>query len=420
MYSEWLLVASLVAGFYMAWNIGANDVANAMGTSVGSGAVTLRQAILIAAVFEFAGAVLVGADVTETISKGIVETTQFEPDGPLGADGPLQLAMGMFSALLAAGIWLQVATMWGLPVSTTHSIVGAVTGFGVLALGPAAVDWGQVGTIVLSWGVSPLTGALIAWAMFAFVRTSILRNDEPAEAARRVGPFLVGLVTVILVLSFIFKALKNVIDDPPPYVSYGSALACGVIATVVTAWFLRRKPQKQPNPYIYVERVFGWLQIITAIFVAFAHGANDVANAVGPLAAVVNIIGSGFRTLPHEVPVPFWVLALGGLGIVIGLATWGYKVIETIGRQITEMTPSRGFSAEFGAATTVLIASKLGLPISTTHTLVGSVIGVGLAQGMAAINLRVIGNIVNSWLATIPAAAGLSMLIFWILRAVLI
>lgn len=418
--SEWLLFATLAAGFYMAWNIGANDVANAMGTSVGSGALTLRRAIVVAAVFEFAGAVLVGSHVTETISKGIVETTLFEPQGPLGAEGPLLLAVGMFSALVAAGIWLQAATMWGLPVSTTHSIVGAVTGFGLLALGTSAVDWAQIGTIVLSWVVSPLMGALIAWAMFAFVRGAILRSDEPAEAARRVGPFLVGLVTVILVLSFIFKALRNVVENPPLFLSFGSALGCGVIAAVITAWFLRGKPQKQPNPYIYVERVFGWLQIITAIFVAFAHGANDVANAVGPLAAVVNIIGSGFRELPHEVAVPFWVLALGGLGIVIGLATWGYKVIETIGKQITEMTPSRGFSAEFGAATTVLIASRLGLPISTTHTLVGSVIGVGLAQGMAAIDLRVIGRIVNSWIATIPASAGLSMLIFWILRAVLL
>lgn len=415
-----LLILSVVGGLYMAWNIGANDVANAMGTSVGSGALTLRSAIVIAAVFEFSGAVLVGSHVTDTIRSGIVETTLFAPTGALGAEGPLTLALGMFAALLAAGIWLQVATMWGLPVSTTHSIVGAVAGFAVVALGTAAVNWGVLGTIVLSWVVSPLTGALIAWAMFMFVRASILRHDEPAEAARRVGPWLVALVAMILVLSFVFKALKNVVEDPPLVMAWGAAIGVGLLAALVTRALLGRTFQKQANPYLYVERVFGWLQIVTAIFVAFAHGANDVANAVGPLAAVVGILQAGLTELPEAVPVPWWVLALGGAGIVAGLATWGYKVIETIGKQITEMTPTRGFSAEFGAATTVLIASRLGLPISTTHTLVGAVIGVGMAQGMAALNLRMIGNIVNSWLATIPAAAGLSMVLFVVLRAVFV
>ncbi len=418
--AEWLLILSVLAGFYMAWNIGANDVANAMGTSVGSGALTLRQAILVAAVFEFGGAVLVGTHVTDTIRSGILETAMFEPSGPLGPDGPLLLALGMFSALLAAGIWLQIATMWGLPVSTTHSIVGAVTGFGLIALGVEAINWGQLGTIVMSWVVSPLTGALIGGAMFAFIRRAILQNDDPAAAAKRIGPFLVALVAVILVLSFIYKALKNVVSEPPFILVVVSALGIGVLAAVATAAFLHSHQPKNLTPNAYVERVFGWLQITTAIFVAFAHGANDVANAVGPLAAVVNIVTSGLTELPDQVPVPLWVLGLGGVGIVIGLATWGYKVIATIGKQITEMTPSRGFSAEFGAATTVLIASRMGLPISTTHTLVGSVIGVGLAQGMAALNLGVIGKIVNSWLATIPAAAIIAMILFVALRAVFI
>lgn len=400
----------------MAWNIGANDVANAMGTSVGSGALTLRGAIVVAAVFEFSGAVLVGSNVTDTIRRGILDTALFEVTGPLGSDGPLILALGMFSALLAAGIWLQIATMWGLPVSTTHSIVGAVVGFGLVVLGFAAVDWRSVGMITLSWVVSPLTGALIGWAMFAFIRRSILRRSDPAEAARRIGPWLVSLVATILVLSFIYKALNNVLRDPPLLLAWGVALAAGLGFAGLTIWILGKRPQVQPNPYLYVERVFKWLQIATAIFVAFAHGANDVANAVGPVAAVVNITGSGFAELPHEVPVPTWILLLGGVGIVVGLATWGYKVIETVGKQITEMTPSRGFSAEFGAATTVLLASVLGLPISTTHTLVGAVIGVGLAQGMAALNLRVVGRIVNSWLATLPASAGLTALLFVLLR----
>ncbi|HET7275778.1 MAG TPA: anion permease, partial [Longimicrobiaceae bacterium] len=338
--SSWLLLLTVIGGLYMAWNIGANDVANAMGTSVGSGALTLRRAILIAAVFEFSGAVLVGTHVTDTIRSGLVDTTLFEPTGPLGADGPFVLAIGMFSALLAAGIWLQMATHWGLPVSTTHSIVGAVVGFGFVALGTAGVRWAEVSVIAVSWVISPITGALIAWAMFAFIRSSILRRSDPAEAARRVGPYLVGLVAVILILSFIYKALKNVISEPPLILVIGTSLFGGVLAALITSWILRRRTQEQPNPYVYVERVFGWLQIITAIFVAFAHGANDVANAIGPLAAVVNIIGSDFAELPHSVPVPFWVMALGGVGIVVGLATWGYKVIATIGKEITELTPS--------------------------------------------------------------------------------
>ncbi|HEV2132582.1 MAG TPA: anion permease [Longimicrobiaceae bacterium] len=415
--AEWLLILTVVGGLYMAWNIGANDVANAMGTSVGSGALTLKGAIVVAAVFEFAGAVLVGSTVTDTIRRGILDTSLFEAAGPLGSEGPLILALGMFSALLAAGIWLQIATMWGLPVSTTHSIVGAVVGFGLVVLGFAAVDWGSVGMIALSWVVSPLCGALLGWGMFAFVRRAILTRADPAEAARRIGPWLVGLVATILVLSFIYKALNNVLRDPPLVLAWGSAVGLGVLFALGTAWALGKRPQVQPNPYLYVERVFKWLQIATAIFVAFAHGANDVANAVGPVAAVVNIVGSGFAELPHRVPVPAWILVMGGIGIVVGLATWGYKVIETIGKQITEMTPSRGFSAEFGAATTVLLASVLGLPISTTHTLVGAVIGVGLAQGMAALNMRVVGKIVNSWLATLPAAAGLTALLFVIFRA---
>ncbi len=418
--AAWLLLLAVVGGLYMAWNIGANDVANAMGTSVGSGALTLKGAIVVAAVFEFGGAVLVGSHVTDTIRRGILDTTLFEPVGPLGPDGPLLLALGMFSALLAAGIWLQIATTFGLPVSTTHSIVGSVVGFGLVVLGASAVDWGAVGMIVASWVVSPLCGAFIGWAMFAFVRRTILQNDDPAGAARRVGPWLVSLVAIILVLSFIYKALNNVLRDPPLILAWGVALAAGVVFGLLTVWLLGKRPQVQPNPYIYVERVFRWLQIATAIFVAFAHGANDVANAVGPLAAVVNIVGSDFAELPHRVPVPTWILVLGGVGIVLGLATWGYKVIETIGRQITEMTPSRGFSAEFGAATTVLGASVLGLPISTTHTLVGAVIGVGLAQGMAAINLRVIGRIINSWLMTIPASAGLTAALFVVLRALFV
>ncbi len=412
-----VLVMAIVAAFYMAWNIGANDVANAMGTSVGSGALTLMGAVVLAGIFEFAGAALVGTQVTETIRKGIVEVTLFEPGGAFGEDGPLILAIGMLSALLAAGLWLQLATMAGLPVSTTHSIVGAVIGFALIAIGPTAVDWGTVGQIVASWVISPALGGIIAAAMFLIILHGILQKDDPIVATRRLGPHLVALVVFLLVLSFIYKALKNVVKDPHWGMVLGSAALLALLAFLLARLWLSPIRAREDKPFNFVEKVFGRLQIVTACFVAFAHGANDVANAVGPLAAVVQIHAIG--ELPAKVPVPFWILVLGGAGIVIGLATWGYKVIATIGKKIIELTPTRGFSAEFGAAVTVLIASRLGMPVSTTHTLVGAVVGVGLARGLAALNLRVVAKIVNSWLATLPVAAGLSALLFVILRALL-
>lgn len=412
------LVVAIAAAAYMAWNIGANDVANAMGTSVGSGALTLAGAVVLAGIFEFAGATLVGGHVTETIRKGILDSALFAPEGGrFGADGPRLLMLGMVAALLSAGIWLQVATRSGLPVSTTHSIVGAVIGFGLLAAGTAAVEWGTVAQIVASWVVSPVLGASIGAGMFLFVRREILRRDDPVSAARRWGPHLVGLVTFVLFLSFVYKALGNVLADPPWWLSIAAAAAVAGVAFGITRAVVLRTVPRAPDPFAYVERVFGRLQIATACFVAFAHGANDVANAVGPLAAVVQIAETG--TLPTQVPVPSWILVLGAAGIVLGLATWGYKVIATIGGAITELTPTRGFSAEFGAATTVLVASRLGMPVSTTHTLVGAVVGVGLARGLGALDLRVLVRIVNSWIVTIPIAALLSAGLFAVLRAVL-
>jgi PiT family inorganic phosphate transporter len=413
-----VLVATLIGGGYMAWNIGANDVANAMGTSVGSGALTLKRAIVIAAVFEFLGAVLVGSHVTDTIRKGIVEVSLFAPTGPAGADGPLLLALGMLAALISAGAWLNVATHFALPVSTTHSIVGAVVGVGVATFGLAGVDWGTMLEIVLSWFASPALGAMIAFFAFVFIRRRILENDDPAAASRRIGPVLVGVVVTIIFLSFLYKALGNVIEAPPAALAFGISLALGVIGALVARPLIARADARPGRPYEHVERMFAVLQVATAVFVAFAHGANDVANAVGPLASVVTLARTGFTEIATTVPVPFWVLLLGGAGIVVGLATLGYRVIETVGKQITEMTPTRGFCAEFGAATTVLIASRLGIPVSTTHTLVGGVIGVGLAQGMAALNMRVVRNIIVSWLATVPIAAAFSMVIYFVLRAI--
>jgi inorganic phosphate transporter, PiT family len=412
-----ILAAVLVGGLYMAWGIGANDVANAMGTSVGSGALTLMAAIVVAGVLEFGGAVLIGSNVTQTVSRGIIDVSMFDVDGPWGSDGPMMLAVGMLCALLGAAVWLHAATALGLPVSTTHSIVGAVVGIGVVSFGFSGVDWGKMGQIVASWVVSPLAGGALAFASFYSIRRFIISSSDPVRATNRAAPYVAGVVVAVMVLSFIYKVLKNRFDLPPLLLALVAATAAGIVAGVLTSGLTRLMvPAPGAGPFDYVERVFGFLQIATACFVAFAHGANDVANAIGPVAAVVSIYHTGFTSVPASVGVPLWVLVLGGAGIVLGLATMGYRVIATIGREITEITPSRGFSAEFGAATTVLLASSLGLPVSTTHTLVGAVIGVGFAHGIAALNLAVIRNIVNSWLATIPVSAGLAATLFLLAR----
>ena len=408
-----LLVVALAAGTYMAWNIGANDVANAMGTSVGSHAVSLKQAVLLAAVFEFAGAFLVGAHVTDTVRKGIVSPTIFAGNTSL-------FVLGMMAALLASGIWLNLATAFGLPVSTTHSIVGSIVGFGLLVGGMSAINWGRLGSVVASWFISPVVGGIIAFITFTFIKRTVLAAWNPVRAARRVVPVLIFPVAMVLVLSMLFKGLKNLHLDIPFTESLIIALIAGVLAFLVMKFILARKyairPRRRKAAFDQVEGIFRYLQIGTACYVAFAHGANDVANAIGPFAAIVSVFHHG--NLEMNVGVPIWVLGLGGIGIVIGLGTWGYKVIETVGKKITSITPSRGFSAEFATATTVLACSKLGLPVSTSHTLVGSVIGVGMAKGMAAINLRVIRNIVNSWLITIPATALLTIVLFLMLKAV--
>ena len=416
-----ILLVAILAGGYMAWNIGANDVANAMGTSVGSGALTLRRAVILAGIFEFLGAVLVGSHVTDTIRGKILDVDAFEVAGGMGANGPLILALGMLSALLAAGLWLHLATFLSLPVSTTHSIVGALIGVGLVSLGLDGIDWGTVRNIVLSWFVSPLLGGVLGYLTFVMVRRRVLRSRDPIHETRTVAPYLIVVVVSLIVLSFTYKALNNVLDAPPLVMAVGVALAIGVVGGLITAVGLRLRPAPvDAEPYRYVEGVFAGLQVVTACYVAFAHGANDVANAIGPVAAVVNLSNNGFNSLATQVPVPPWVLMLGGVGILLGLATYGYRVIATIGKEITEMTPTRGFSAEFGAATTVLVASRLGLPVSTTHTLVGSVIGVGFAQGIAALNIRVIRNIVGSWIATVPAAAAVAALLFLVLRFTLV
>lgn len=416
-----ILVMAVLGGLYMAWTIGANDVANAMGTSVGSGALTLVAAIVVAGTLEFAGAVLIGSHVTETISKGIIDISLFEPTGALGDDGPFILAIGMLCALFGAAVWLHLATHLGLPVSTTHSIVGAVIGIGVVSFGFGGVRWAPLGGIVGSWLVSPLLGGLLAFLSFFAIRRLILRRSDPVAATKRVAPYLVAIVVAVMVLSFIYKTLSNRVDVPPLLLALGLAALVGAIVGAGVHFLIGRgRLGNGESPYDYVERIFAYLQVATACFVAFAHGANDVANAVGPLAAVVAVAQSGFTQVSSQVGVPIWVLLLGGGGIVIGIATYGYKVIATIGREITEITPTRGFCAEFGAATTVLVASSLGLPVSTTHTLVGGVIGIGFAQGIAALNMGMVRNIVNSWVATVPVSAAVAALLFIVVRALVL
>lgn len=464
-----LLASILIAGFYMAWSIGANDVANAMGTSVGSRALTLKQAVLIAAVLEFCGAFFFGSYVSETVQSGIIDSAVFAGNGKL-------FVYGMLSALIATGLWLQIASYNGWPVSTTHSIVGALVGFGAIVGGINAIYWKNVFFIVTSWIFSPFLGGALAFLLFTTLRKEIFYKANPALAAKRLTPWLVFAVFSLLTLSLIYKGLHNL----PVSFSFLTALLISFAVGSVTAFFcfflvrslpVTAQPELVHNEYMAsasrglrkahkhlqrvqttatgevqarltnllhevqdlsqlvkpkddldyihseyseVEKIFSYLQIVTACMMAFAHGANDVANAIGPISAAIHVLKTGVLTTPGDVP--SWILALGGIGIVVGLATWGWRVIETIGKKITELTPSRGFAAEFGAAVTILFASRLGLPISTTHTLVGAVIGVGMARGIEALNLNTMRDIVISWFVTIPAGAILTVVIFYMIQ----
>ena len=404
-------------GLFMAWGIGANDVANAMATSVGSKALTIKQAILVAAIFEFAGAVLAGGEVTSTIRKGIVDA-----DLLIGMDdGPRLLIYGMLAALLAAGTWLLIASKNGWPVSTTHSIVGAIVGFAAVGIGVDAVQWGKVGTIVMSWVVSPLTAGFIAYLIYRSVQKLILSQDDPLAKAKRYVPVYIFLAAFTITLVTILKGLSHVGLTISLRDSYILAIALAAAIALLGSYFISRikadpKAEKKQH-FVTVERVFGILMVVTACGMAFAHGSNDVANAIGPLAAVVSIAASG--EIGAKSALPIWVLALGGGGIVVGLATFGRHVIATVGKKITQLTPSRGFAAELAAATTIVIASGTGIPISTTHTLVGAVLGVGMARGIEAIDLRVVARILVSWVVTIPAGAILAIIFFFLFKTVL-
>jgi len=458
-----LLSITIPVGFYMAWNIGANDVANAMGTSVGSGAMTLKQAVIAAAILEFAGAFFVGAHVTDTVRKGLFNPEIFSED-------LYGLVFGMMAALLAAGVWLQLATYFGLPVSTTHSIVGAVVGFVLILQGYDAINWAKVGNVVASWFVSPLMSGSISFLIFTIIRKKIFFSRDPLQATKRAFPYLVFVVFVALTLVIVFKGAPGLNLDLDLQGSLMTSGLIGLAAASLSLIYVKKyfpdnneitteleqvpkildsysdktdeklkkriaaidgevkrlileikksMPEKQGRAvreegFRTAEKIFGKLQILSACFVAFSHGANDVANAIGPLAAIIEILRT--KSVAMSVAVPLWVLALGGIGIVTGLATWGYKVIFTIGNKITDLTPTRGFSAELGAAITIALASKLGLPISTTHTLVGAVLGVGFARGVRSINTKVLNQILASWFITLPASAVLTIIFMYLLR----
>jgi len=407
----YIILASAFA-LFMAWGIGANDVANAMAPSVGSKAITIKQAILIAAVFEFAGAVLAGGGVTSTIRRGIV-------DASLLADQPELLIFGMLASLLSAGTWLLIASRFGWPVSTTHTIIGAVVGFAAVGIGFSTVHWPQVGQIAMSWIVSPVIAGVLAWLLFRSVQILVLDRGNPLKAARRWVPGYIFLAGFFMTWVTVDKGLAHVGLEFTALQANALAVAIGLLISGIGTVFILRIPYQEPEKrdfhYVTVERIFGVLMVVTACCMAFAHGSNDVANAVGPAAAVISVASSG--DVGQEAIVPIWILVLGGIGIVVGLASYGHRVIATVGSNITSLTPSRGFAAGLAAAATIVMASGTGLPISTTHTVVGAILGVGLARGIAAIDLRVVGSIFMSWIITVPAGAALSVVFFLIFRA---
>lgn len=417
LFTEYNMILIGLAGMFgllMAFGIGANDVANAMGTSVGAKALTIKQAILVAMIFEFAGAFLAGGEVTSTIRKGIIDASAM-------AATPELLVFGMMASLLAAGIWLIIATYFGWPVSTTHSIVGAIVGFAAAGIGMEVVQWGKVGSIVASWVVSPVISGTIAFMLFTSVQKLILNTEDPLKNAKKYVPFYMFLAGFMIALVTLFKGLKHVGIKFDTVTNMLIAIGFGVLVLLIGKFIISRQRTSESEDkdfhYASVERVFAVLMVVTACGMAFAHGSNDVANAIGPLAAVVSVVESGGE-IAKESKLPIWILLVGALGIVLGLAIYGRRVMATIGKKITELTPSRGFAAELAAATTVVVASGTGLPISTTHTLVGAVLGVGMARGIAALNLGVLKNIAVSWVVTLPAGAILSMAFFFLFKGI--
>ena len=411
-----LLILAIIFGVFMTWGIGANDVANALGTSVGSGALTVKTAIIVAAIFEFAGASLAGSSVTKTIRKGII-------DPELISDSPELLIFGMLAALLAAGCWLALASTRGWPVSTTHSIVGAIVGFAVAGIGVESVNWSKISQIVASWVVSPVVGGGIAFMLMLSIQRLILKSDNPFLSAVRYAPYYLFLVGFVISLVTIFKGLKHLDIDLNGIESAAVAAVIGLITALIGKRAVGRATANAnfsaDDMTAGVERVFAPMIVFTACAMAFAHGSNDVANGVGPLAAVYGLIQTGGE-VAQRLPMPTWILAVGGAGIVLGLATYGYRVMRTIGSRITSLTPTSGFCATVSAALTVVIASRTAMPVSTTHIAVGAVMGVGLARGIAALDLRVVGSIFVAWVVTLPAGGLLAAAFFFMFRGMFI
>lgn len=410
-YGSILIIVAAAFGFMMAIGIGANDVANAMGTSVGSKALTVKQAIIIAMIFEFAGAYLAGGEVTDTIRKGVIETSLF-------VHQPEILIYGMMSALLAAGSWLLLASYMGWPVSTTHSIIGAIIGFACVSVGTEAVDWSSVQGIVGSWLITPLISGVFAYFIFVSAQRLIFDTETPLFNAKRFVPVYMFITTMVIALVTIKKGLKHVGLHLNNTEAWMWSIAFSAVVMVGGYFYIQKKfsHKEEGRGFSGVENIFSVLMVITACAMAFAHGSNDVANAIGPLSAIASTI-ENMGEVTSKTAIAWWILPLGGFGIVVGLATMGHKVMATVGTGITELTPSRGFAAQLATASTVVLASGTGLPISTTQTLVGAVLGVGFARGIAALNLGVVRNIVASWIVTLPAGALLSVVFFYIIEA---
>jgi PiT family inorganic phosphate transporter len=412
-YAQIYITLAVVFGLFMAWGVGANDVANAMATSVGSKALTIKQAIIVAAIFEFTGAYLAGGEVTKTIRKGMLDSNML-------MNSPDLIIYGMLASLLAAGIWLLIASHRGWPVSTTHSIIGAIVGFAAVGIGFEAVKWGKVGTIVMSWVISPVTSGFIAFILFVSVQRLILERENPIKYAKRYVPVYMFLVGFIVSLVTLFKGLKHIGLHLSATQNYMIAAGIGFVVSIIGIYYIKHlkfDPEADRDfHFTNVEKIFGILMMVTACAMAFAHGSNDVANAVGPMAAVISISNAGAIT--QKATLAPWILMIGGVGIVAGLIMYGRRVIATVGQGITDLTPSRGFAATLAAATTVVVASGTGLPISTTHTLVGAVLGVGIARGMSAVNMRVVNTIFMSWIITLPAGAILAIIFFYVLKGI--
>lgn len=420
----------------MAWNIGANDVANAMGTSVGSGALSLRQAVVMAGVLEFSGALLMGTHVTNTMQKGILVANVFQGKDTL-------LFAGLLSSLAAAGTWLQVASYYGWPVSTTHCIVGSMVGFGLVYGGAGAVFWSSLARVTSSWVISPLLGAVVSFLVYKCIRRFVYSARNPGQAAAAAAPISVflGVTGISFVALPLSKTLSLALVQAITYGTIGAFAVHRIIRGQLGHLLAKassKEPEPEPEPETtdtknigflsdiagpkgtqlkIVYGVFGYMQVLSACFMSFAHGGNDVSNAIGPLAAALSILQGGLSSA--DIVIPNDVLAWGGFGIVAGLTMWGYRVIATIGKKITELTPTRGFAAEFAAASVVLCASKLGLPISGTHTLVGAVMGVGFARGFNNVRAETVKEIATSWLVTIPAGATFAVIYTWIFTKLL-